>query len=274
MRRLDSFAAVSLLILAGCTAEPEISEVTVTKTASETTTEAAETTSISTSAQAEPDCSNVALQRSPGFEKMEFFEGCEGNFARAGMPLSDHIELVQWDGSIWKAVPADGVWDGRGLQKQCYNPGRLEELGVPERIADKERRCGEYGPGETPPNKKSDSGYISAVALGESGAKYASEPACDGRGILIVDSVVDYGDRDDTLRRIAFEALAADPTGRSREYTYPGQCPSLRKQVDGNDIYPVYLDFGQDTDALCRAKATYGGNARVLSNREEFLDPC
>ena len=74
--------------------------------------------------------------------------------------------------------------------------------------------------------------------------------------------------------RIAFGALAADPTGRTREYTYPGQCPSLRKQVDGNDIYPIYVDFGQDTEALCRAKAQFGGNARVLSQREEYLDPC
>ena len=68
--------------------------------------------------------------------------------------------------------------------------------------------------------------------------------------------------------------LAADPTGKSRQYTFPGQCPSLRAQVNGNDIYPVYLDFGHDTEALCRARANYGGDARVLSNRAELTSPC
>ena len=151
---------------------------------------------------------------------------------------------------------------------------------TPEEYIKAEAICGEYAPGEQPPSSQpnwedaSKERYIPYVGMGETTPEYAAEPACDGRGILIVDSIVDYGDRDDTQRRIAFEALTADPSGKTREYTFPGQCPSLRKQLDGHDIYPVYLDYGSDTDALCRAKANYGGNARVLSNREEYVDPC
>lgn len=296
MRRALPLAAVVVLALAGCASEPEVVEVTQTSWVAPTEGSATATTESATGSFAEsapgastsngstsapaapPDCSDAALQRSPGYEDFEMRGECEGGFARPGVPNSDVIKLVQWDGSIWHRVPADGEWDGLGMSAPCYNPGHLEELGVPERFANKEKQCGVYGPGETPPNKVSaapaGAGYIPYVGLGESTPKYASQPACDGRGILIVDSIVDYGDRDDTQRRIAFEALTADPSGKTREYTFPGQCPSLRKQLDGHDIYPVYLDYGSDTDALCRAKANYGGNARVLSNREEYVDPC
>lgn len=265
MRRALPLIAASALLLAGCA--DEVTEGTATeKVAGEAATES----SISESA---PDCSSAALKRSPGFENMEFFGGCEGGFAYPGVPRSDYSVLAQWNGETWEAVPSDGVWDGMGLQSDCYSPGRLEELGVPERFASKVRRCGVYGPGEEPP-PANNGGYIPYVGLGEATPKYASQPACDGRGILIVDSIVDSGNRDDTMRRIAMEALMMDPTGKTREYTYPGQCPSLRKQVDGRDIYPVYVDFGSDTAGLCAAKKAYGGNARVLSNREEFVDPC
>lgn len=281
MRRALPLIAASALVLAGCSeSEPvaekvpeKVTETVTEKVTGEVATESSMEPSISeSSAKAAPDCTNAALERSPGFEDMEFFDQCEGGFAYPGVPMSDYSVLAQWDGEKWVAVPSDGVWDGMGLQSECYNPGRLEALGVPERFASKVRRCGVYGPGEEPPSAAT--GYIPYVGLGEATPKYASQPACDGRGILIVDSIVATGSRDDTMRRIAFEALAADPTGKTREYTFPGQCPSLRAQVDGNDIYPVYLDFGTDFNALCAAKAQYGGNARVLSNREEFVDPC
>lgn len=277
MRRPIALGAVTLLALAGCSAEPEVREVTVT----ESTTVVAESPSTSGSAQADPDCSNAALQRSPRFEQMEFLADCEAGFARAGVPQSDHTALVQWNGSSWNAVPADGIWDGMGLQKQCYNPGTLKQF------ADKELRCGVYGPGEEPPHLQSTAAkpqpnwddakherYIPYVGLGEMVPKYASHPACDGRGILILDSIIDYGDRSDTFHRLALAALEADPSGKTREYTTPGQCGSLRAQVDGNDIYPVYLDYGHDTTALCAAKANYGGNARLLNNSGEYVDPC
>lgn len=124
---------------------------------------------------------------------------------------------------------------------------------------EKEPQSGEYSYDRV----KNADGYIVNVGLGEAGQK-ASFPACDGRYILIVDSVVADGSDGDTLNRIAHSVLSADPSGK--EFTVPGQCDSLRKSVHGDDIYPIYLDFGGDKDAACRAKSTYGGNVRPLTS--------
>ena len=218
---------------------------------------------------------------------------CEGGFTRPGVPNSGNIILAQWDGKHWVEVESDGVWDGMGMARPCFNPGRLEELGVPESLADKEPRCGVYPPGQEPPHKKQakastpvptsstldpnwgikrDSDGVIIEAQFEGVKRQISAPNCDGRGILILDSVIADGDIGSTHSKLAFD-IAYLGDGNA-EFTYPGHCPSLRAQVDGNDIYPVYLDFGHDTDALCAAKKNYGGNARVLSDREEYLDPC
>lgn len=103
--------------------------------------------------------------------------------------------------------------------------------------------------------------YISEVGLGEA-VKEASFPECDGRYVLIVDSVIADGNKQSTRNKIAHAVMFADPEGK--EFTVPGQCASIRKQVNGNDIYPIYLDFGSDKDAACRAKSTHGGNVRPL----------
>lgn len=103
--------------------------------------------------------------------------------------------------------------------------------------------------------------YIREVGLGEA-VQEASFPECDGRYVLIVDSVIADGDEQSTMRKIAHAVMSADPEGK--EFTVPGQCASIRKQVNGNDIYPIYLDFGSDKDAACRAKSTHGGNVRPL----------
>lgn len=103
--------------------------------------------------------------------------------------------------------------------------------------------------------------YIREVGLGEA-VKEASFPECDGRYVLIVDSVIADGNKQSTRNKIAHAVMFADPEGK--EFTVPGQCASIRKQVNGNDIYPIYLDFGSDKDAACRAKSTLGGNVRPL----------
>lgn len=126
----------------------------------------------------------------------------------------------------------------------------------------------------TAPNTGLNTGrYIDAAGRGE-WVEEVSTPACDGRNILILDSIIDYGDRGDTINRIADLVMFADPSGKPRRFMAPGHCPSLRAQLDGNDIYPVYLDFGSDVDGMCAAKAAQGGNGRVLSNRNEYVDPC
>ena len=119
---------------------------------------------------------------------------------------------------------------------------------------------------------KRDSNGVIVEANLEGFTRQISAPSCDGRGILILDSVIDEGDVGYTHSQIAF-GVAYLGDGHA-EFTYPGQCASLRKQVDGNNIYPIYMDYGHDTDALCAAKANYGGNARLLNNSGEYVDPC
>lgn len=116
-------------------------------------------------------------------------------------------------------------------------------------------------------------GVITVAGLGEA-SKDAEYPACDGRAILILDSVVDEGNGGAAMPAIARQVLMAHPSGKPVQFTVPGACPSLRAQLDGQNIYPVYLDYGADVDAMCRAKATYGGNGRILSNAAEYVDPC
>lgn len=304
MRRWLLVAALLTTSLAGCSteteedlAEPTVSLAPTTTTSTsetseeETTAESSSSTSSTKRKDSPPDCSDDALQASPGFEEFQFFGECAAGFGQPGVPQSDASSLVKWNGKHWEQVEPDGIWDAMGMQRPCYNPGRLEDLGVPERFADKEPRCGVYGPGEEPyhmqstqaapsttktkdPNwgVKRDSDGVIVEANLEGFTRQISAPSCDGRGILILDSVIDEGDVGHTHSQIAF-GVAYLGDGNA-EFTYPGQCASLRKQVDGQNIYPIYMDFGHDTTALCAAKANYGGNARLLNNSGEYVDPC
>lgn len=213
MRRWLLVAALLATSLAGCSTETEedLAEPTVSlapTTTTKPTTESSSSTSSTKRKDSPPDCSDEALQASPGFEDFQFFGECEGGFARPGVPQSGLILLAQWDGKHWTEVEADGVWDGMGMARPCFNPGRLEEMGVPKRLAEKEPRCGVYGPGEEPPHKQStqaapsttktkdpnwgvkrDSDGVIVEANLEGFTRQISAPSCDGRGILILDSV-------------------------------------------------------------------------------------
>lgn len=275
------------LPLVGCAVSDDVAEPGFTPVET-TTTESKESSTSSSSettpASAAPDCTNEALRRS-GFGEFNM-SGCIGNFSRPGVPKSDNIVLMQWVGDRWTMVESDGFWDGMGMNRPCHNRAKLEGLGVPTEYINAEAICGEYPPGQEPPTKSStpssttvklgppnDGRYIQRAGRGEWGEE-AYEPACDGRYILILDSIIDYGDRSDTINRIADWVMRVDPTGKPRRFMVPGHCPSLRAQLDGNDIYPVLLDFGTDSAGVCEAKAAYGGNARVLSNTAEYVDPC
>lgn len=96
-----------------------------------------------------------------------------------------------------------------------------------------------------------------------------SAVACDGRGVLIVDSVV-AGSPAEALPQIE-RSVANNP---GAEYYNPGICPSLRGEVAEGKVYPVVIDYGFDTDRLCYAASLLDGNPRILSNRAEFLSPC
>ena len=122
--------------------------------------------------------------------------------------------------------------------------------------------------GSSDSSDSGSSGYITSVST-DSGVARASTPACDSRGILILESVVVQPGVD------AEEAIATSLANHpGSEFTTPGTCPSLRAQLNGADIYAVYFDYGKDFGRLCSAATNTGGNARVLSNRHEYVSPC
>ena len=91
---------------------------------------------------------------------------------------------------------------------------------------------------------------------------------CDGRGVLIIHSIVDTG------QDIAAEARSVLTANPGAQLLQPGACSSLRASVDGNDVYGIVIDYGFDTDRLCRAAASIGGNPRTMNNNGDFTSPC
>lgn len=276
-------AAASLSACSGSEeqlAEPTSSETT---SATETTTEASTTSEATSTAANAPDCSTAGLQKNPDFHDMEFTV-CEGGFGKAMVPQSDVSSFVQWDGTTWRGVEWDGMIT-KGMGGPCWKQSTLNKLGVPKSVQAAVWVCNDYPAQESnapasqiaaPQNTGGSyfqNGIIVSAGLGEAGED-ASYPACDGRNILILDSVIDHGNDGGAMNDIAQQVLMQHPSGMPVKFTVPGQCPSLRAQVDGNNVYPIYIDYGSDTDAMCRAKATYGGNGRILSNSAEYIDPC
>lgn len=92
--------------------------------------------------------------------------------------------------------------------------------------------------------------------------------ACDGRGVLIVQSIIDTGQ---DIQAEAAPTLAMYPTA---QVLTPGACSSLRASVDGNKVYAVVIDYGKDIAGLCSAAARIGGNPRIMNNDADFTSPC
>lgn len=111
-------------------------------------------------------------------------------------------------------------------------------------------------------------------APGDISVQRVSSPRCDGRGVLIIESVIDDGTGAAQAR--IDELLATHPGSTSYQ---PGACPSLRAAVDGQSIYPVVIDYGFNFDDLCGAFYAAGGdpsvrNARLLTNEPGAQSPC
>ena len=111
-------------------------------------------------------------------------------------------------------------------------------------------------------------GAITSVHTAE-GTEQVSSLPCDGRYVLITASIID--NTPDPAGQIS-AAMAMAP-GDSM-FLMPGACPSLRGFYQGGNVYPVLIDFGVDAAAVCEAARRGGGNARILSDRFEYLSPC
>lgn len=92
---------------------------------------------------------------------------------------------------------------------------------------------------------------------------------CDGRYILIVHSVL--ATPSTYPQEEIATALATYPGAQVGE---PGFCSSIRGQVDGQIIYPIFFDYGHNAADACAGKTRYGGNVRTLNNTGDFSAPC
>ncbi|MDU0479547.1 hypothetical protein QVA66_09880 [Staphylococcus chromogenes] len=185
-------------------------------------------------------CDPATITREIGRPDFTAIVDCDGTYAIAGVPQSGVSSIVYHNGHKWEV--------------STY-PCSPE---VPERFKKRVAACSKPGDIVTPdplglPKSKSD--------------LRISQPECNGQGILIVQSVLQSPTREDEL-------VAALNKYPGAKFMIPGTCPSIRKSVNGQDIFPVYLPFGHDRAALCQAKAMYGGNARTLNLQGDFTDPC
>ena len=129
-----------------------------------------------------------------------------------------------------------------------------------------------------PEEETEESGTPTVVPLPESSQEPSHEDAtshsgsgplaCDGRGVLIVQTV--KGDSGDVAGEIG-NGLTAHP---GSVLMPPGSCPSLRAHSDHADNYAVVIDYGDDLDSLCAAERNGGGNARLLNSDTSYASPC
>lgn len=222
------------------------------------------------SASMDERCDPGFVSRSPGFKGNSAVKYCDGSYLLTGVPNTDSVSIALWERDQWKALEKTGE-DPTSLYP-CYHQETLEMLTFPREIINSVTLCSD-GRQQRPQydgNGNRLTRYVEYVGLGEAKVADISAPQCDGRYILIHDSVIDNGNDVDLHQHIAGTILAH----KTWKYTYPGQCSSLRAQIDGRDIYPIYEDFGTDRAAMCAAQAASGGNGRTLNNNGDFSDPC
>jgi len=97
-------------------------------------------------------------------------------------------------------------------------------------------------------------------------------PQCDGRAVLIVQSVMGNSGN------VAGEINAALDNNPGAVLYPPGVCPSIRGAVGGAEIHPVVVDYGNNLSGLCAAETAAGdanvSNARILDQSANQESPC
>lgn len=204
------------------------------------------------------DCSAAAVQENPDLAWVTSVVECDGHTMFAGAQGTDQTSLFTYNNGSWIRIPHDGR-NRSGAANPCYLLATMDAYDIPQSFRNEHITCNEA----YDPNGLGATTASSGESQNPSG-RYQL-PACDGRNILIVTSVVGAGQSG------IDNALSQYP---GSYYTEPGHCSSLRGSLDGQAVYPIYYDFGSDVSAMCSAKAQKGGNARTLNNNGDFTDPC
>ncbi len=255
---LAIIAGVTWLVMSRSSSETTEEEALFTQVAPSTTTSAeatttsreTRTTSVETST-AKPVTSKATPQDRCGTaaEKtrndiprpMTLF--CNDDWLYLATENSSSFYLYSWGGGEWVPYKNDGVDDTSSIK--CWDSNRLSADNVPKQITDDIPVCA------------------------QATEKAKAQETCDGRYILIVDSLlVPYGETPQSeIDRVKSHYAGVN--------IMPGTaCSSLRSEYEGKQVYAAYYDAGHSVDEVCKLKARYGGNARSLNNNADFSDPC
>ena len=261
---LAIIAGVTWLLMSRSSSETTEQEALFTQVAPSTTTSAeatttsseTRTTSVKTST-AKPVTSKATPQKADrcgtAAEKtrndiprpMTLF--CNDDWLYLASENSSSFYLYSWGGGEWVSYKNDDLVDSTTIK--CWDSNRLSADNVPKQITDDIPLCEQ--------------------STEDSAESTQAQETCDGRYILIVDSLlVPYGESPQS----EIDRVEAHYAGVK---IMPGTtCSSLRSEHEGKQVYAAYYDAGHSVDEVCKLKARYGGNARSLNNNANFSDPC
>ena len=261
---LAIIAGVTWLLMSRSSSETTEQEALFTQVAPSTTTSAeatttsseTRTTSVKTST-AKPVTSKATPQKADrcgtAAEKtrndiprpMTLF--CNDDWLYLASENSSSFYLYSWGGGEWVSYKNDDLVDSTTIK--CWDSNRLSADNVPKQITDDIPLCEQ--------------------STEDSAESTQAQETCDGRYILIVDSLlVPYGESPQS----EIDRVEAHYAGVK---IMPGTtCSSLRSEHEGKQVYAAYYDAGHSVDEVCKLKARYGGNARSLNNNADFSDPC
>lgn len=198
---------------------------------------------------------------------------CDGKWGQIVIAEWGIGDVEYWDGDRWIEISGRVIEDDYGPGIYCFDKKALMAYNPPQKALDGMRVqfCEDVIAKKSSQADSTSEGGSSSG--GNSEVTGLSMPACDGRYVLIVDSVIVTAGEDAQSK--VSQSLAQYP---GASVTKPGACGSLRA-VDpdsGGDIYPIYYDYGFDLDAACVGRQNNGnvGNVRKLSNQTEQVNLC
>lgn len=196
-----------------------------------------------TSAAAQPDKCGAAADAVIGQVGNPVGIICDGDWLFFAQGRSTSYYLYSWSGTEWTSYAPHGRAEPSHIS--CWDRGTLDKDGVPSEI-------------------------LSDIPLCATDKPAGDSPVCDGRWVLIVDSLLippGQSPQPEIDRVQAYYSGAKVMPGST--------CSSLRDVVDGKQVYAVYYEAGHSVDEVCTLKARHGGgNARSLNNDADFTDPC
>lgn len=173
-----------------------------------------------------------------------------------GIIPGDSSSVLKLEGGTWMR------WSSIPSTEKCQDDARDE--GAPAFVVESVFPCSNS---QASGSSGSRSGAMTVTTPGGRTVT-ASRPSCDGRGVLIVQSVIDVGGN------VQSELAAALDAYPDAEFSESGACASLRPSVNGQQVYAVWIDYGQNISGLCSAAAGTDLNARILKNEADYSSPC